>query len=214
MELSSNPRRKLWATGNEVTSLSLGLRVCPRVCPWVCLLEVLWLGRFQVTGEEPDWPSYIHTHTHTQTFIHTQQVISTWLVCFYATWWNIEETEEEEQCECVCVCVLNFTVSFITNVMKSEAKCLTQLWPVIRMHTHTRWEQWTNTQTHALLSFMLPPITGLSPVQHLCCCDARVLICTWTRLVGVHVRVCVCVCALVVSLRFRAYQGSGSLCRV
>ena len=53
--------------------------------------------------------TWLHTHactsTHTHTHTHTQQVISTWLVCFYATWWNIEETEEEEHCVCVSVCV-------------------------------------------------------------------------------------------------------------
>lgn len=86
-----------------------------------------------------DWPDSqvqvkrladLISHTHT----HTQQVISTWLVCFYAKWWNIEETEEEEHC--AYVCVLNFTVSFITDVMKSQAKCLTQLRPATRTHTH------------------------------------------------------------------------------
>lgn len=45
-----------------------------------------------------DWPP---------THIHAQQVISTWSVCFYAIWWNVEETGGS----CVC-CMWNFTLSF------------------------------------------------------------------------------------------------------
>lgn len=47
------------------------------------------------------------------------------------------------------VCVLNFTVSFITDVMKSEAKCLTQLRPATRTHTDREQHSTACTNSHS-----------------------------------------------------------------
>lgn len=141
------------------------------------------------SNKAKSWSDLV-THTHTHTLL--QQVISTWLACFYATWWNIEEIEREEHSACMYVCLLNFTVSFITDVMKSEAKCLTQLRPATG--THTQWKQhFTHSHTHLFTLFLhvLSSFSWIPPVFHLCCCDTKVLISTWVC--NLSLWVCVCV---------------------